>query len=1295
MKAGLRKTLISVSMSFMALTGVVQSHAQTIATGPSTTQTPYLQPLLNGYKFTSILSANDSIGGYPMVGVPDGLGAYDNGDGTFTLLMNHELLNTQGGTRAHGSKGSFVSKWIIRKSDLTVLSGSDLIQTVKLWNGTGYDTYNASTPSPLTIFQRFCSADLPPVSAFYNSASGKGTQERIFMNGEEVSEGRAMAHIVTGPNAGTSYQLPLQGKMSFENQVANGHASDVTIVGCMDDASITTGNVYFYVGTKTNTGTEIDKAGLTNGKLYGVKVTGFPLERNSSSSYNAVPAAGTHFDLVDLGAVQNYTGAQLDSASTANGATHFSRPEDGAWNPSSLNDFYFNTTDQIDQVNDGVGTQVGRSRLWHLHFTNLEHPELGGTIEAVLDGTEGQNMLDNMTIDKYGHITLLEDVGNSAHNGKIWQYDIKTDSLKMIGKHDPARFGDVGLAATAPFNQDEETSGVIDVQDILGAGWYLIDDQAHYFTGVPTDVVEGGQLFAIYNPDTYRSYITSKGAGPSTSQTPYLLPVDPKVKFTSILSANDSIGGYPMVGVPDGLGAFDNNDGTFTLLMNHELLNTQGGVRAHGSKGSFVSKWIIRKSDLGVISGSDLIQNVKLWNGSGYDTYNSSNPSPLTIFQRFCSADLPAVSAFYNSASGKGTQERIFMNGEEVSEGRAMAHIVTGANAGTSYQLPWFGKLSWENAVANPYSQDKTIVGGMDDASITTGNVYFYVGTKTNAGTEIDKAGLSYGKLYGVKVSGFPLERNSSSSYNNAPAPGTHFDLVDLGDVTSLTGAQLDSASTSNGATHFSRPEDGAWNPSSLNDFYFHTTDQIDQVNDGIGTQVGRSRLWHLHFADITHPEAGGTIEAVLDGTEGQNMLDNLTIDKFGHIIDLEDVGNAAHNGKIWQYDIKTDSLKMIGKHDPARFGDIGLAATSPFNQDEETSGVIDVQSILGPGMYLLDDQAHYFTGIPGDIVEGGQLLAMYSCPVTYSHDTVIACKNYKWNGNIYSTSGTYYYNATNAAGCDSVAILVLTINPLAKPAKPVIAADGATKNLCPSDTVILSTGNFAGYLWSNGATTQTTAINTEGSYSVTVTADNGCTRTSDTVKISYANKCGRPVAIGTTNITTSSASITWNPVTCAVGYILQYRKIGEINFTQVNITNSTTLSYTLSSLEAGKSYEWEVAAVCNNNPLMVSIYSTPKTFRTAKTSFAGYAMADLSEKTLQVSVMPNPASSEAAVFIAGARGNIKIVLSDLNGKILWQNNNAANGKTSIPVEKLSRGTYIITATDGTEKTNIKLVIVK
>ncbi|HZX73940.1 MAG TPA: hypothetical protein VFE57_05955, partial [Cyclobacteriaceae bacterium] len=118
--------------------------------------------------------------------------------------------------------------------------------------------------------------------------------------------------------------------------------------------------------------------------------------------------------------------------------------------------------------------------------------------------------------------------------------------------------------------------------------------------------------------------------GPSSSQSPYCVPVASGVSLTSILSANDTVNGYRMSGIPDGLGAFDNGDATFTLLMNHEILSTLGVVRAHGSIGAFVSKWIINKQDLSVISGGDLMQSVYLWNEADntYSYYSAANPSP-------------------------------------------------------------------------------------------------------------------------------------------------------------------------------------------------------------------------------------------------------------------------------------------------------------------------------------------------------------------------------------------------------------------------------------------------------------------------------------------------------------------------------------------------------------------------------------------------------------------------------------------------------------------------------------------
>ncbi len=455
--------------------------------------------------------------------------------------------------------------------------------------------------------------------------------------------------------------------------------------------------------------------------------------------------------------------------------------------------------------------------------------------------------------------------------------------------------------------------------------------------------------------------------GPSSSQTPYLNPTIANSTITSIFTATQTIGSYTAAGLFDGAGEWDNGNGTFSMLINHEAGNTAGSVRAHGSLGAFVSKWIINKSTLAVVSGTDLIQNVNLWNGTSYTTYNATSPSTLAAFARFCSADLPAVSAFWNVFTGLGTQERIFMNGEENgATGRALAHIATGTNTGTSYELPRLGKFSWENSVASPYAMDKTIVAGMDDA--TPGQVYFYIGTKTNTGTEIDKAGLTNGKLFGVAVTGLVLESNAS-----VPTAGTTFSLIDHGDVTAVTGASLQTMSTNSGVTQFLRPEDGAWDPSNPKDFYFVTTNGF----------TANSRLWKLSFTSIQNPELGGTITALLDGTEGQIMMDNLAIDNSGHIILQEDIGNQTPLGKMWQYTIATDNLVQIATHDVNRFS----PGPSFLTQDEEASGVFDAQAILGPGMFLFVDQAHYT--LPAPVIEGGQILALYNPTTAISNPEI------------------------------------------------------------------------------------------------------------------------------------------------------------------------------------------------------------------------------------------------------------------------------------------------------------------
>ena len=85
--------------------------------------------------------------------------------------------------------------------------------------------------------------------------------------------------------------------------------------------------------------------------------------------------------------------------------------------------------------------------------------------------------------------------------------------------------------------------------------------------------------------------------------------------------------------------------------------------------------------------------------------------------------------------------------------------------------------------------------------------------------------------------------------------------------------------------------------------------------------------------------------------------------------------------------------------------------------------------------------------------------------PTSSTDAPASGCGSYSWHGTTYTTSGTKTWTGTNAAGCDSVVSIVLTINP--------IANTGVTRSGCVS------------YTWSaNGQT-----YSTGGTY----TNANGC----------------------------------------------------------------------------------------------------------------------------------------------------------------------------------------------------------
>jgi secreted PhoX family phosphatase len=478
------------------------------------------------------------------------------------------------------------------------------------------------------------------------------------------------------------------------------------------------------------------------------------------------------------------------------------------------------------------------------------------------------------------------------------------------------------------------------------------------------------------------------GTTASAPATPYLLPTAPGWSSVSLMTVGNEAGGYRMAGIPDGLGAFANGDRTITLLMNHEIRAGLGKVRGHGGTGAFVSRWVIDKDTLAVVSGSDFVRTPENFHVQG-------SSRDLT---RLCSADLAPKSAFFNAVTGKGYDGLMLLNGEEEggNMNRAFAWVVAD---GSAYQLAPFGfgsganatdaPPSWENLLANPGTGDTTVVMGASDGG--TRQVYVYIGSKQTEGSPVEKAGLINGKLFALQISGVTEESRDTNI-------GIAKSIAVKGE-----GKRVNLAAPNKG-TSFLRPEDGAWDPRNPNIFYFVTTDRNDFASDAsvrydqIRTQVARSRLWAVTFDDVTKIATDGTptakIEMLLDGTEGIYMLDNIAVDKQGIITMCEDPGLSRHESKVWTYDTTSSQLTAIMQMDRALTGSVNgeggyTAPTKPFKDDNESSGVIDVTDLLadaawfrpGSKALLIVVQAHfsYDTTDPigAELVEGGQLLVL------------------------------------------------------------------------------------------------------------------------------------------------------------------------------------------------------------------------------------------------------------------------------------------------------------------------------
>lgn len=498
MTTHLLRAAAGLSAFTCAMVSAAPAGAVAPAIGPSTTVSPYVLPANDAVTMTSLLTVDDRSRpdpGVDMVGIPDGLGAYRRGRNV-VLLMNHEFVAGAGEIHDHGETGAFVSRNVIDPVTGRVKETGDLIQDVAYYDyATG--AYVATPTSGTPQFNRFCSGSLSDPGVLYDRRSRSGLRGQLYFGNEENNpEGRTFA--VT--DEGVATQLPRLGLFAWENTlVADTDDDETVVIGTDDNVS---GQLRIYVGEKQRKGSAVEKAGLTNGELHvlDVKDQAISTDAGYRTAYGVGQEVPVKANQVDWDA----TGAAQETEAVARGLT-MNRIEDGAFDPSHPDDFYFLTTEgggTTSVENDPVtGTPIARDGggLWRLRFADVSKPSAGMTLELVLDGSEAPylNKPDNMDIDKFGHLLIQEDPGGNAHLARVLAYEISSGDIATLAEFDPARFasGATGYPATV----DEESSGIIDVADLMGRGTFLLDAQVHSSAGLsdPTRQVEHGQLLKM------------------------------------------------------------------------------------------------------------------------------------------------------------------------------------------------------------------------------------------------------------------------------------------------------------------------------------------------------------------------------------------------------------------------------------------------------------------------------------------------------------------------------------------------------------------------------------------------------------------------------------------------------------------------------------------------------------------------------------------------------------------------------------------------------------------------------
>lgn len=340
------------------------------------------------------------------------------------------------------------------------------------------------------------------------------------------------------------------------------------------------------------------------------------------------------------------------------------------------------------------------------------------------------------------------------------------------------------------------------------------------------------------------------------------------------------------------------------------------------------------------------------------------------------------------------------------------------------------------------------------------------------------------------------------------PAPGANWE--GSGPAMTIWKLHADSGNnvwiyqTNNVADPNDRPNAIYWDPNG----YLYVCGLFSgEVNFSVNSELGFDTATSAGLSDIFVLKMDSSANIIwykTMGAAGDDEATDITLDASGNVyvtglfselvdfdpasgvMNLDATGNDR-DAFILKLDSAGHALLTLGMGTPA--WDAGNAIAVGQHGDVYTTGYFGgIQGSLGSGDFDPGpDVATLTSNGSYDI-----FVQKFSCQDTSSITlTDTACVSYTLNEETYTESGTYTQVRTNAAGCDSVIHLQLTI---AVP-DPVITID---------EFELGTTLPYATYQWLlhntaiAGATTATYTVSQNGDYTVAVTNAHGCADTSD-----------------------------------------------------------------------------------------------------------------------------------------------------------------------------------------------------